>query len=150
MNAAISSEVSSWPSRFFWMTSTARIPASLLLLEPLDLGPEIAALLDGHRGRARGIRRGGHAGEDLVHQALVVVLLLGAAGRDLAVAVIVRVVAGPAGDLCDLALGEAGDVVIEEEPAPRAVIVEDIPEPERPVRHEEPPEGRAAAESIAQ
>ena len=124
--------------------------AGLLLLEALDLGPEVAALLDGHRGRARGIRRGRHAGEDLVHQALVVVLLLRAAGRDLAVTVVVRVVAGPAGDLGDLAVGEAGDVVIQEKATPRAVIVEDIPEPERPVRHEEPPEGRAAAESIAQ
>src|SRR4029079_16917628 len=120
MNAAISSEVSSWPSRFFWMTSTARMTASLLLLEPLDLGPEIAALLDGHRGRARGIRGGGHAGQDLVHEALVVVLLLGAASRDLPVTVVVRVVAGAAGDFCDLAVGQARDVVIEQQATPRA------------------------------
>jgi hypothetical protein len=85
MKAAISSRVSSWPSRFFWMTSTARMVRAYFFLRPLDLGPEVAALLDGHRGRARGIRRGRHAGEDLVHQALVVVLLLRAAGRDLAV-----------------------------------------------------------------
>src|SRR2546425_8938024 len=80
MKNAISSGVSSWPSRFLWMRSTARMEAGLFLLEALDLGPEVAALLDGHRGRARGIRRGRHAGQDLVHQALVVVLLLRAAG----------------------------------------------------------------------
>src|SRR5713226_737065 len=129
MKKAISPGVSSWPSRFRWMTSTARMAAGLLLL-------------DGHRGRARGIRGRRHAGQDLVHQALVVVLLLRAAGRDLAVPVVVRVEAGPAGDLGDLALGEAGDVVIEQEATPRAVIVDDVTEPERPVRHEEPPEGR--------
>src|SRR6266545_3038899 len=142
MKKAISSRVSSWPSRFLWMTSTARMAAGLFLLEALDLGPEVAALLDGHRGRARGIRRGRHAGQDLVHQALVVVLLLRAAGRDLAVPVVVGVEAGPAGDLGDLAPGEAGDVVIEQEATPCSLIDADTTEPERPVRHEEPPEGR--------
>src|SRR5260221_7519855 len=97
MKKAISSRVSSWPSRFLWMTSTARMAAGLLLLEALDLGPEVAALLDGHRGRARGIRRGRHAGQDLVHQALVVVLLLRAAGRGPGLPVAGGVVAGPAG-----------------------------------------------------
>src|SRR5260221_8147147 len=110
MKKAISSRVSSWPSRFLWMTSTARMAAGLLLLEALDLGPEVAALLDGHRGRARGIRRGRHAGQDLVHQALVVVLLLRAAGRGPAVPGVVRVGAGSAGEPWALGLPEAGGV----------------------------------------
>jgi hypothetical protein len=64
------------------------------------------------------------------------------------VPVVVRVVTGPAGDLGDLAVGEARDVVIQEKATPRAVIVEDVPEPERPVRHEEPPDGRGGREYI--
>src|SRR5258706_15253811 len=112
MKKAISSRVSSWPSRFFWMTSTARMAAGLLLLEALDLGPEVAALLDGHRGRARGIRRGRHAGQDLVHQALVVVLLLRAAGPGPAGPGGGRVGAGAAGGLGGLAPRVAGGVVV--------------------------------------
>src|SRR5260221_5557042 len=111
MKKAISSRVSSWPSRFLWMTSTARMAAGLLLLEALDLGPEVAALLDGHRGRARGIRRGRHAGQDLVHQALVVVLLLRAAGRGLGVAGVVRVVEGAPGGRLDLAPPSGAEIL---------------------------------------
>src|SRR5207245_184872 len=107
----------------------------LLLLEALDLGPQVAALLDGHDGRPRRVGRGRHAGQDLVHQALVVVLLRLAAGGHLAVAVVVRVVAGPARDLGDLAVGQAGDVVVEEQAAPRAIVVDDVAEPQGPVRH---------------
>src|SRR5438477_3711628 len=131
---AISSRLSSRPSRLPWMRSTART-AELLLLEALDLGPEVAALLHRHRGRARGIGRRGHAGQDLVHEALVVVLLRLAPRGDLGMAIVVRVVAGPAGHLRHLAVAEAGHVVVEEEPAPRAVVVDDVAEPERPVRH---------------
>ena len=47
--------VRSPPSRFFWMMSTAR-SAALLLLQALDLGPEVAALLAPGRAAARGGR----------------------------------------------------------------------------------------------
>src|SRR5687767_11760639 len=96
MKKVISSRLSSAPSRLRWMTSTAR-KRRLLLLQALDLGPEVAALLDRHHRRRR--RSGGHrdVGQHLVHEGARVVLLRLAPGGDLPVAVVVAVEAGPAG-----------------------------------------------------
>src|SRR5262249_61942204 len=117
MKKPISSGASSTPSRCFWMMSTARTDDSLLLLQALDLGPEVRLLAGGghvRRRRRRGWGRLGHAREDLLDQRLLVFLLALALGRDLSVPVVVRVVAGAARDLRDGALVEAGHVVVQQ------------------------------------
>src|SRR5262249_21742552 len=129
MKKPISSGASSTPSRFFWMMSTARTDESLLLLEALDLGPEVPLLAGGghvRRRRGRGSGRLGHAREDLLDQRLLVVLLALALGRDLSVPVVVGVVAGAARDLGHGSLVEAGHVVVQQEAAPRAIVVDHI------------------------
>ena len=58
-----------------------------------------------------------------------------ALGRHLRVPVVVRVVTRPAGDLRDLAPEQARHVVVEQEPAARAVVVDDIAKPGGAIRH---------------
>src|SRR6185295_15143182 len=140
MKKPISSEESSWPSRFLWMTSTAR---TLFLPDPLEVGPEIPFLalgngsgrlrLRGGRRRARGGGQG-QGGEDLVHELLLVVLAR-LPLRDVTLPVVVGVVAGATGDLGHLASHEARDVVVQEQAAPRAVVVDDVAEPDGAVCH---------------
>src|SRR5688572_27163927 len=105
MNASISSRLSAPPSRLTWIISTKRMGTLsgqcaalvLLLLDPLELRPEIALLAQSGRRRRRGLRRRrrGHARQHLVDEALglEVLLRLSPCGN-LSVPVVVRVEAG--------------------------------------------------------
>ena len=115
---------SSAPSRLRWMTSTARRAAYFFFRRSTSaqrsrrfgrMGPRAA-------GGAWGSVR--HRGQDLVHQALGVVLLRLSSRGHLGVAVVVRVVAGAAGDLGHRGARHARDIVVQQQPASRAVVVD--------------------------
>src|SRR2546422_6529707 len=55
--------------------------------------------------------------------------------RDLGVAVVVGVVAGPAGHLGHRSVEQARHVVVHEEAAARTVVVDDVAEPRGTIRH---------------
>src|SRR5262245_4034238 len=104
-----------------------------LLPDTLEVGPQVALLLR-RRGRRLDVRtrrwRRRHSGEHLFEQLLRLDGLPGTLSWHLGVAIVVGVEAGPAGDLGDLGAREARDVVVQEQTAPWAVIVDDVSEPD--------------------